>query len=119
MYRLFSKTSKLYVKIGHALVQVGAMVLASVGLRAVFAYHNSAGYPNMYSLHSWLGLFTVILFGLQWVFGFVSFLFPKLSEGIRRFYLPHHKFWGLVIFGMACATALMGITEKAIWSITE
>jgi cytochrome b-561 len=73
----------------------------------------------MYSLHSWVGLTAVILFGLQWVFGFVSFLFPKLSDGLRAAYLPHHKFWGLTIFVLVCAAALMGITEKAFFSLKD
>jgi cytochrome b-561 len=73
----------------------------------------------MYSLHSWVGLTAVILFGLQWVFGFVSFLFPKLSDGLRATYLPHHKFWGIAIFVLVCAAALMGITEKAFFTLPK
>ena len=121
VYRLLRNTTKLHVKILHALVQVAVLVFASVALKAVFDSHNKASkpIPNMYSLHSWVGLGAVILFGLQWVCGFVSFLFPKLSDGLRRLYLPHHKFWGLVIFGMVVAAALMGITEKAFFSLPK
>ena len=115
-------TTKLHVKILHAIIQVSVLVFASIGLKAVFDSHNDAKpkpIPNMYSLHSWVGLSAVILFGLQWVFGFVSFLFPKLSDGLRAAYMPHHKFWGLVIFGMVIAAALMGITEKAFFALKE
>ena len=111
--------TKIYVKILHALVQVAAFIFSTVALKAVFDSHNKPQkpIPNLYSLHSWVGLITVILFCMQWVCGFVSFLFPKLSDGLRRLYLPHHKFWGMAIFIMACAAALMGITEKAIFSL--
>lgn len=49
----------------------------------------------------------------QWVCGFMAFLFPKLGMVSRTLYMPQHVFWGLTVFGLACATALMGITEKA------
>lgn len=113
-YRVFRNMKKTYVKLLHAGIHVGALVFAAVGLKAVFDSHNlpATPIPNLYSLHSWLGLLTVILFALQWVFGLVSFLFPKLSYSLRVRYMPHHVFWGLTIFGLACASALTGITEK-------
>jgi cytochrome b-561 len=51
------------------------------------------------------------------VCGFVTFLFPGLASHLRSSYLPVHMFFGLLIFIFACATALMGITEKAIFSM--
>lgn len=90
IYRLLRTTTKIHVKILHALIQVVVLVFASIALKAVFDSHNKKvpkPIPNMYSLHSWVGLSAVILFGLQWVFGFVSFLFPRLSDGIRRWYM--------------------------------
>ena len=103
----------------HAVLQVAVMIFAIIALKAVFDSHNlpAKPIPNMYSFHSWVGLSAVILFGLQWVAGFVAFLFPKLSDGLRRWYLPHHKFWGLAVFVMCVAACLMGITEKAFFSL--
>lgn len=114
-YRVFRNVQKLYVKIVHACIQIGALIFACVGLKAVFDSHNlkDPPIPNLYSLHSWIGIITVILFCLQWVCGFVSYLFPKLGVAARARYMPYHVFWGLFIFGMACAAALTGITEKA------
>lgn len=121
VYRAFRNVTKLYVKILHGLIHVAVLIFASIALKAVFDSHNKVAkpIPNLYSLHSWVGLTAVILFGLQWVAGFTSFLFPKLNENIRRWYLPHHKFGGLAIFVLCCSAALMGITEKAIFSMKE
>ena len=121
MYRMLRTTTKLYVKILHGVIQVAVLVFATIALKAVFDSHNKPAkpIPNMYSLHSWVGLSAVILFGLQWVCGFVSFLFPKLSDGLRATYLPHHKFWGVIIFVLVCCAALMGITEKAFFSMPK
>ncbi|WAQ94708.1 CY561-like protein [Mya arenaria] len=112
-YRVFRNINKLYVKIVHAGLHVGALIFSAVGLKAVFDFHNLSNIPNLYSLHSWIGLTTVVLFGLQWVCGIVSFLFPKLSYGARTRYMPQHVFWGLAIFGLAVGAALTGIMEKA------
>lgn len=121
VYRLLRTTTKLYVKILHGIIHIAVLIFASIALKAVFDSHNKPikPIPNMYSLHSWVGLTAVVLFGLQWIVGFVSFLFPKLSDGLRRAYLPHHKFWGLAIFGLCIAAALMGITEKAFFSLPK
>lgn len=116
-YRVFRDVPKLRVKILHGCLLLSSLIFSSVGLKAVFDNHNNSVPPkdNMYTLHSYVGLSSVILFGLQWVFGFVSFLFPKLSEEFRRAYMPAHRFWGKAIFAMAVGAALMGITEYSIF----
>jgi len=65
MYRLFRKCKKFTLKLLHAAIQIASLVFAGVGLGAAFGYHNREGIPNMYSMHSWLGLITVLLFGIQ------------------------------------------------------
>ncbi|VDI06927.1 cytochrome b-561 [Mytilus galloprovincialis] len=116
-YRVFRNMKKLYIKILHGMIHLGALIFSAVGLKAVFDSHNLAKnpIPNMYSLHSWMGIITVVLFGLQWLSGLTSFLFPGLSMGLKKQYMPHHVFWGIAILTMAGATALMGITEKALF----
>ncbi len=89
-YRVFAGVKKIYVKILHACLLALSLILSSVGLKAVFDSHNRADPPkdNLYSIHSWIGLTAVVLFGLQWICGFVAFLFPTLSQTIRKAYMP-------------------------------
>jgi len=54
---------------------------------------------------------------LQWLVGLLSFLIPVCSQPVRAFILPIHTFFGVVIFCCAVATAMMGITEKLIWTL--
>lgn len=89
-YRVFRDVKKLRVKILHGSLLALSLIFASIGLKAVFDNHNMSKptKANLYSLHSWVGLAAVVFFGMQWVCGFVTFLFPKLSEDIRKTYMP-------------------------------
>jgi len=123
IYRMFpprNESHKLGLKIGHAIIMMIAFILMVIGLQAAFDSHNFAKppKPNMYTLHSWIGLMAALLFGVQWALGFSAFLFPKFSPEIRSFLLPFHQYFGSSIICLAVAAALLGHLEKAIWSIT-
>lgn len=71
---MFRNVKKMYIKVLHAGIQVSALIFAAVGLKAVFDFHNAKNITNMYTLHSWIGLTTVVLFGLQ--VGILLFISP-------------------------------------------
>jgi len=116
-----NESHKLKLKLGHAGIMMVAFILMVIGLQAAFDSHNLANppKPNMYTLHSWVGLFAAVLFGCQWTLGFLAFLFPKFSGDIRALLLPFHQYLGSSILVLAAAAALMGHLEKAIWSNKE
>ncbi|XP_033921557.1 plasma membrane ascorbate-dependent reductase CYBRD1 [Melopsittacus undulatus] len=111
------KCSKVLMKFIHAGLHTIAMILAIVSMVAVFEYHNAGNIPNMYSLHSWIGLTAVIFYSLQLFLGFAVFLLPFAPVSLRTAVMPIHVYSGLTIFAMVIATALMGITEKLIFSL--
>ncbi|XP_076858879.1 plasma membrane ascorbate-dependent reductase CYBRD1 isoform X1 [Brachyhypopomus gauderio] len=113
------KCSKLMMKMIHAGLNTLALVLAAVSLVAVFDFHNAADLPNMYSLHSWVGLAAVILYSLQIVLGVGVYLLPISPAYLRAALMPIHVYSGLFIFTCVIATALMGITEKLIFSLKD
>merc|ERR1711920_1056593 len=124
IYRIIppkSEGHKLKLKIAHAIIMIVAFALMVIGLQAAFVSHNKPDppKPNMYTLHSWVGLLAALLFGCQWTLGFLAFLFPKFSGDIRALLLPFHQYFGSSILVLAAAAALMGHLEKAIWSNKE
>ncbi|KAM6905664.1 transmembrane ascorbate-dependent reductase CYB561 [Xenentodon cancila] len=117
VYRVFRNEAKKSVKLLHGTIHLLALIISIVGIVAVFDFHRKAKIPDMYSLHSWCGMATLLLFCLQWVIGLLFFLFPVASAWLRATYLPVHVFCGLTLLVMAIGTSLLGITEKLLFSI--
>ncbi len=88
LYRTFRQTPKLIVKIFHAVLLIVSLIFAAVGLAAIIRSKDLQKRAHFMTYHSWLGLTTIILFVFQWILGFVSFLFPQLSLGFRKGYMP-------------------------------
>ncbi|XP_006000379.1 transmembrane ascorbate-dependent reductase CYB561 [Latimeria chalumnae] len=117
VYRVFRNESKWTAKILHGALHLIAFIIALVGVVAVFDFHAKSKIPDMYSLHSWCGMLTFVLFCVQWVMGLAFFMFPTVTISIRAYYKPLHVFFGLTLFALAIGTALLGIEEKLLFSI--
>jgi cytochrome b-561 len=116
VYRVLHFLPKWILKAIHGVLQILAITLSSVGLVAVFENHRRTNNADMYSLHSWVGIATFGFFCLQYIGGFVSFVFPGLPGHLRAKVMPFHTFFGLGIFILAVATAQMGLTERLQWT---
>ncbi|XP_064455259.1 transmembrane ascorbate-dependent reductase CYB561-like [Ornithodoros turicata] len=119
IYRVLRYERLSRLKCLHGALQGLALVFSVVAVKTAFDSHNLAPtpIPNLYSLHSWLGLGTVVLFVLQFAVGFFIFLFPGMGQLVEENFRPFHVFFGLSTFVMAVATALIGITEKLIFKL--
>ncbi|EZA54976.1 cytochrome b561 isoform X2 [Ooceraea biroi] len=117
-YRIRRNVRKRRLKLTHAGMMLFIVLLMVIALVAVFDSHNlnrPDPIPNMYSLHSWVGLTTVILFCCQWLAGCISFLFPGLQAPLRASYMPLHVYFGIAGFIGAIASCLLGLNEKAFF----
>ncbi|XP_061585833.1 lysosomal membrane ascorbate-dependent ferrireductase CYB561A3 isoform X2 [Cololabis saira] len=104
--------NKLPWKLLHAALMLLALILSIVGLSAVFQVHNAGNTPNLYSLHSWIGIAAVALFALQWVVGMAGFLLPWTPTSLRKLLKPAHVWLGGGIMLLSVAACLSGINEK-------
>ncbi|KAK8532248.1 hypothetical protein V6N13_131586 [Hibiscus sabdariffa] len=110
-YKTISGT-KSFKKFVHLMVQCLAFILSIIGVWAALKFHNDKGIENFYSLHSWLGLACLFLFGIQWAAGFVTYWYPGGSRNSRAALLPWHVFFGMYTYVLAVATTTTGILEK-------
>jgi len=120
VYRALRTIRKKTLKLIHAGIHLTVIVLTGIAFLAVLDSHNlntPAPIPNFYSLHSWLGITTVLIYFLQWIFGFAAFLYPGFPMNLRGAIMPVHTFMGLLAFVLAIATCFTGLTEKAIFSV--
>ncbi|XP_059283334.1 transmembrane ascorbate ferrireductase 2 [Lycium ferocissimum] len=111
-YKTVSGT-KSFRKSVHLSLQSMAFFFGLIGLWAAWKFHIDKGIDNWYSLHSWLGIVCLFLFGIQWAAGFATFWYPGGSRNSRATLLPWHVFLGIYIYALAIATCATGLLEKA------
>ncbi|XP_077417082.1 lysosomal membrane ascorbate-dependent ferrireductase CYB561A3 isoform X1 [Vanacampus margaritifer] len=104
--------NKLPWKLLHAALMLLALILSVFGLCAVFDNHNAANIPNLYSLHSWIGLITAFLFATQWAAGMSVFLLPWSPGSLRALLKPQHVWMGGALMTLGIAACISGINEK-------
>ncbi|TYI11473.1 hypothetical protein ES332_A09G209700v1 [Gossypium tomentosum] len=110
-------------KVVHLVLHAIALILGIIGIYAAFKYHNESSIANLYSLHSWLGIGIIVLYGIQLKFKvidpfkpmdiwFCGIFYPGGAAGLRRESLPWHVVVGLFVYILAVANAAIGFLEK-------
>ncbi|KAJ0253420.1 transmembrane ascorbate ferrireductase 3 [Hirschfeldia incana] len=100
-------------KMVHGGLHLIGLVLGIVGISAAFRFHDKLNLKDMVSLHSWIGLTTFILLGLQWLAGAFTFLAPQSSSGTRARMMPWHVLGGRALLYMGIVAALTGLMQRA------
>ncbi|XP_022174649.1 cytochrome b561-like [Myzus persicae] len=120
-YRSFQNNTKRKLKNQHALIHGCILILILIAAFAAFVSHQYAKpqIPHLYSLHSWLGVMTVVLFLSQLISGFWCFLYPGVAARHRETLAPYHVFFGISNFVLAVATAILGFSEKIIFVLDK
>ncbi|VVC45775.1 Cytochrome b561/ferric reductase transmembrane [Cinara cedri] len=120
-YRTFSNHQKQSLKIQHSVIHGYVIVLVLLAACAALISHVYASppIPNFYSLHSWLGIFTIVMFLSQFISGLVSFLYPGASIKYKEIMMPYHIYFGVFIFVLAVITAVTGFSEKLIFALDK
>eukprot|EP00465_Bigelowiella_longifila_P000445 CAMPEP_0185282280 /NCGR_PEP_ID=MMETSP1359-20130426/67183_1 /TAXON_ID=552665 /ORGANISM="Bigelowiella longifila, Strain CCMP242" /LENGTH=241 /DNA_ID=CAMNT_0027877803 /DNA_START=348 /DNA_END=1070 /DNA_ORIENTATION=- len=110
---------KLVNKMLHLIWHTLAWIFSAIGLYAVFKFHNENNIVNLYSSHSWFGMATIVLYGMEYLGG-LAFLMPEkfISLQSRKLLLLFHRFLGIATLVFSFATVAMGILEKVTFNRT-
>jgi hypothetical protein len=115
-YRLVPM-SKRFTKAMHVCFHSCAVICLSIGLSAVFIgndYQNRNQddklYANLFSLHSFVGLAALILYGSNYLLGFCHYLMPMPMD-YRVRYMPSHVFAGSFALFAAIFAGISGLQE--------
>ncbi|KAK7896073.1 hypothetical protein WMY93_021398 [Mugilogobius chulae] len=111
------KQKKLIWKLVHAGMMFLALLLSGLGLSATFDFHRAFNIPHLYSVHSWVGISTVVLFSSQWLLGLAGFLLPCSPTWIRTSLKPVHIWMGKVILVFSLISCVSGINEKLLLTL--
>ncbi|KAG6599883.1 Transmembrane ascorbate ferrireductase 1, partial [Cucurbita argyrosperma subsp. argyrosperma] len=103
---------KYWRKVVHLGLHAIALAAAIFGICMSFKFHHDIQLTNLVSLHSWFGLITVCLYGLQWVVGFFAYFFPGAESRRRASLMPWHVYFGIFVFLMATCTAELGLLQS-------
>ncbi|XP_025204829.1 cytochrome b561-like isoform X2 [Melanaphis sacchari] len=120
-YRTFRNYNKRDLKNHHAIIHGCVIVFVLLAGWASYASHiySNPPIPNFYSLHSWLGIVTILMFLSQFVSGFVSFMYPGIAAQYREAVMPYHIFFGVFNFILAVVTSILGFGEKLIFTLDK
>jgi cytochrome b-561 len=112
-------------KLLHGSAWAVAALCMLVGLLAVFQSHNdkqSGFVANMYSLHSWIGVFTILMYVFQFLAGLFTFGGVPLpfflggttviTQSFKAKMLTVHYYVGPLVYLSTATTILLGIQEK-------
>ncbi|XP_009349345.2 transmembrane ascorbate ferrireductase 1 [Pyrus x bretschneideri] len=99
-------------KVIHLVLHALALGLGIIGIYLAFKNHNESGIANLYSLHSWIGIGVICLYGIQWIYGFVTFFYPGGSPALRSESIPWHVAFGITVYLLAVGNASLGFLEK-------
>uniref|UniRef100_A0A1I7ZHI6 Cytochrome b561 domain-containing protein n=1 Tax=Steinernema glaseri TaxID=37863 RepID=A0A1I7ZHI6_9BILA len=117
-YRVYRHEPRLMAKWVHAAFHFSAVVLVVFAMIAIVNHKNlgPVQLKHMYSIHSWLGVGILSIYVVQLCIGFLAFFFPKVSQDLRRRFLPVQRTIGLTTFVASLAQVVLG-NQTYSWQI--
>lgn len=108
--------NKPLAKVIHICCQCGGLISVIVGYVAIFKYKNDKLLPNLTTLHSWLGIATIVMYGINFCFGILMASLTQYFPDsiVRKAYdlKSIHQSVGLIAFGLTILSVETGIMDQ-------
>jgi cytochrome b-561 len=111
-HRMFRGWSAGALKCMHTVVTLTTLIFFLIGVYSVIASLNNLKSIHFSSVHSWLGMLSIISFLTSWISAFVIYIFPRFVEDIQSVLAPVHSFFGRIVFTLVCGAAVTGLNGK-------
>ena len=93
----------------HFFWQTCAVAAGTASVANMYAVHENAGAAHFQTLHSWLGIFVLALYWLQYFLGALVFLVKSVSVTIKKSFLATHVIVGLTSTFGVYVVILLGL----------
>ncbi|GMS80212.1 hypothetical protein PENTCL1PPCAC_2387 [Pristionchus entomophagus] len=107
-YRMYRRDAKLISKFMHFILHSLAVGLAGLGLFSAIRHKETHNLDQFKTFHSWLGIAILGAYVVQYLFGLINFGLGIIPPKTRASFLPLHRIFGCLIFGVTSAQALIG-----------
>lgn len=104
----------------HTVIHIVSVVISCTSIAmAIFSRHGTIQQSeHLYTLHSWIGLFTSISYTLITLISLLYFL-PQFSKRMMSIFLPVHVSLGMASFFMIITSCLTGFMEVVTWTLGD
>jgi len=96
----------------HLFLHTCAFACSATAVYLIWQFHGALKLPNLYSVHSVVGMAAIVMFGLQWCAGVIGFVFPMTPGWMRFMALPIHKFLGIAVFVAVTVACALGAMDR-------
>lgn len=120
---------KTIQKTFHGIFHTAAFICISIGLACVLTSNNNKSknpydtyFPNFTSIHSFIGIAVICLYGLNLLVGFFNYAIPNVDDSVKASFLPIHVFLGtFILFGSfsAVESGIMLMTSGCYYDVTK
>ena len=113
-----SERNQFAMKFSHALLHFCALVCGCFGVYSIWLTHeNEKTHFHFQTLHSWIGIGVLAIFGLQWLGGFCVFVLFDAKTVRARFVAVHVAMGRLLIYG-GLIVCLLG-SLATVWKVRD
>jgi cytochrome b-561 len=102
-------------KVSHIVLQSIAALFMIIGMAAVVKHKKDAGAFDLNTMHSWLGVCAVTIFGINYIFGVGMAYYTRVMVGRESEKIdlrPYHRPIGIIALVLTGIAILTGINEQ-------